>query len=198
MKLFVGELLLHFPDVGTRGLELGCGTGDLYPYFRDRLQSYVGVDFSPSMLKRFRKELGPLPLVCADASLLPLGRVTFDVIFSNGLCQYLNDEQLRQNLRQARGLLAEDGVYIIGGIPDAQLRLHYYSGAMRPGEDASILGGLRMWLRAVLLRRGDMIGHWYSRRQLGKLAEDEGYTCETFGSTTYEYRFHAVLRKRAA
>src|SRR5437870_10728059 len=51
IEFYARELLLYFPAHSGRVLECGCGTGVFYPYFKDRCESYVGIDFSESMLR---------------------------------------------------------------------------------------------------------------------------------------------------
>ena len=46
----VEELLA--PVVKGKVLDLGCGTGDLFPFFARKGMPYVGVDVSPSMIER--------------------------------------------------------------------------------------------------------------------------------------------------
>jgi len=197
LSFYARELLLYFPDGASRTLELGCGNGDLYPYIAHRCATYLGVDFSPAMLRRFRAAHQGVALACADAADLPLADRALDCVFSNGVCQYLDPPMLRRNLDQVRALLAPSGVYLIGNIPDAELRWHCYAGALGADREVHLSGLLRRLFERAVLRKPDEMGRWYSRAEIGRLARARGYDCRTFSSASYEYRFHAMLRPRA-
>lgn len=191
------ELMLYFPDRPIRALELGCGAGDLYNPLKQRFSSYVGVDFSPAMLAKFKLKQASIPLICANVSRLPFVQGAYDVVFSNQVCQYFDKHMFRDNLAGVYDLLKTTGVYLIGNIPDAQLRVFYYIGALRGDENISWLR-LARYLGAIFIKqKGDRMGHWYSRYTICKLATECGFTCQTFSSSAYEYRFHAVLKKNA-
>lgn len=51
----------QFGDVDGRVLDVACGTGTNFPYFRDRAE-VVGVDVSPEMLAKARETLEELPI----------------------------------------------------------------------------------------------------------------------------------------
>ena len=188
------ELLMYCPRAGVGALELGCGSGELYPFLQQRFTRYVGSDFSAAMLGRFRSRAPEVSLICANATELPLRRVEFDFIFSNGVCQYLTPSDLARNLEQVHTLLAPGAVYLIANIPDRELRLKYYSGALRADRTINRAGALKAVARSILGREDSGIGNWYVRREIAELAGKSGFRATTYSSATYEYRFHAVLR----
>lgn len=190
------ELLLLFPPKRARALELGCGRGDLYPFMRNSFSSYRGVDISPLMLEQFRSRWPEAHLVCANASRYTDGQ-QYDLIVSNQLVQYFDKQMLRSMLRNARQMLAPDGVCVLAGIPDAALRVHFYLGLLDPSRGArtrvEFLKDLLRLAKPYILRTGDGLGSWYSRRSVARLAQECGFHCRTFSSKAYEYRFDAVL-----
>jgi hypothetical protein len=157
----------------------------------------VGVDFSPTMLERFAERWPEATLRCCDAASLPISLGKLDFVFSNGLLQYFDLPMLRQNLSRVAELLSDNGAYLIGNIPDRHLRSFYYAGALRSDRAASWRRLARAWLRVGVLRQRDGIGQWYSRAQMAHEAAENGFSCHTFSSASYEYRFHAVLTKEA-
>lgn len=187
--------MLYFPDRPVRALELGCGAGDLYDFLKQQFLSYIGVDFSPAMLAKFKLKVAEIPLICADVSRLPLAGGTYDIIFSNQVCQYFDKGMLRNNMTQVHSLLDTTGIYLVGNIPDAQLRFLHFAGALKADTDTSWLKLARFFAAILIKRKSDGVGHWYSRRFISKLAAECGFTCQTFSSSGYEYRFHAILRK---
>lgn len=183
--LQAAELALLFGSArpGTV-LEIGCGSGALYPYLDLDGVSYRGVDFSPSMLTEFRKSRPGLDLVCAEGSAYRDER-TYDLIFSNGLIQYFDPQMLRRHVENARAMMHPGSTFVCGGIPWKTLRLRT--------EIALRAGWLRRGLiKLAIIRPG--IGHWYSRAAVARIAEKNGLDATFFGSLSYMYRFHVVMR----
>jgi SAM-dependent methyltransferase len=199
IEFYAKELLLYFPASAGRVLECGCGTGVFYPYFKDRCKSYLGIDFSESMLQEFCATWPSVQLVRADAAKLNVGegalqRGQFDFIFSNQVCQFFDREKLHRHLESLAALTRPAGSCLIANVPDAQLRLHYYVNALRADRSSSWLGGLKRALDATF-GHADGIGYWYSRREIAEIARSFGFECESFSSASFEYRFHLRLRK---
>jgi ubiquinone/menaquinone biosynthesis C-methylase UbiE len=198
-RFYAAELALFFPEGCLRALELGCGTGEQFRHLAPRLSSYVGLDISEPMLKRFAGAAPHARLVRADVISLPLRERSFDLVFSNGVAQYLSRDELAAHLVEVRRMLAPHGMCLTANVPDAELRRLYYAGGLRGDRDASrwqMLRGLgSSWLHR-LRREARGIGHWYSRRQVVRLAEQADLTCQTVSSASYEDRFHAILRPR--
>lgn len=194
LSFYARELLLYLPASPGRVLELGCGNGDLYGYLKDRFTSYVGVDFSPAMIRRFRAACPDAGLVVADVADLPLAGARFDAVFSNGVCQYLDEAMLGRSLDHVRRVLQPEGVYLIGNVPDSELRWHCYVGAL--GADRAVRPAqvIRRLARMAASGRPDELGHWYTRARLCRIARAHGFACRTHSSASYEYRFHALLR----
>jgi demethylmenaquinone methyltransferase / 2-methoxy-6-polyprenyl-1,4-benzoquinol methylase len=65
---------------GDRVLDVCCGTGDLAVAAARAGGRVTGVDFSERMLERARKKRPALEWVLADATALPFGDGTFDVV----------------------------------------------------------------------------------------------------------------------
>jgi SAM-dependent methyltransferase len=195
LGLLAGELLLHFPARAVRALELGCGNGELHGFFKGRFASYVGVDFSLPMLRKFRSQWDNPQLVCADVCQLPFLEQEWDLVFSNEVCQFLKPPRLTAHLAEVHRLLAPKGLLLIGNIPDRYLRWFYYAGALRADRDPSWRSLTRRVCRMLVKRRDEDIGQWYSRRGISRLASENGFDCQTFSAVSHEYRFHALLRK---
>ncbi|THD77683.1 MAG: class I SAM-dependent methyltransferase [Phenylobacterium sp.] len=198
LEFYAHELLLYFPETPGRTLELGCGSGTLYPYLKDRCTEYVGVDFSASMLEEFRGRGHDLELICADAADLNVGAGrlqpgSFDFIFSNQVCQFFDRDALDRHLASIHALLGDGGSCLVANIPDAELRRLYYAGALRGDRAPSWRLGLKAQVKA-LMGRPDGIGHWFRRREMANVA-GRLFDCKTFSSASLEYRFHLLLRK---
>lgn len=77
-KRLLRRLLRRFPGT-TSVLEVGCGTGHFTRWLASEDYRSVGVDISPTMLTEARR-LGTGPCIEADATRLPFGRASFDLV----------------------------------------------------------------------------------------------------------------------
>ncbi|MEN8141473.1 MAG: methyltransferase domain-containing protein [Thermodesulfobacteriota bacterium] len=110
----VGLLPLHSgrPDI----LEIGCGTGRCSELIMDHFHQGARLsclDFAPDMVTVARKRLAPYPVefICGDGEefLASCDQETYDLIISNGACQWFNDlpnslAAMRRCLRPGGGL----------------------------------------------------------------------------------------------
>jgi hypothetical protein len=124
---------------------------------------------------------------------LPLAGSSYDLIFMYCVCQYLDRSALLLTLGEVLRLLANNGVCVLGNVPDRHRRLAFVAG---------LLGGHRLSARRALgalfspanrTRDADDIGEWYSRGEIRRIATEVGFRCDTVSSKLYRYRFHARL-----
>lgn len=82
-------------------LDVGCGKGALAAYVRQHWGvKTTGVDRSRYATRMARRAAGGRLTVCADCARLPFGEARFDLVYSNGVLQYLE-------AAAARGALGE-------------------------------------------------------------------------------------------
>lgn len=185
-RLMAAELMLLCPPGTDRMLEIGCGTGSLYPFLT--FSTYRGVDFSISMLDVFRRNHPEASLICAEGATYREPNSRYDVIFTNGVIQHFDLPMLRSHFEAARSMMSTHSVLISGSVPWKSQYLQVTSGL------ALGLGRQRQfWKAADTLVRGPGFGRWYSRKQIAGLAADAGLKATFFGSMSYPYRFHAVM-----
>jgi ubiquinone/menaquinone biosynthesis C-methylase UbiE len=106
-KRMIHGLLADFGEFRSL-LEVGCGTGRFAEWFASLGLSVVGVDRLPSMLTFARGRRPDLPFMLADATHLPFGDATFDIVALVTVLEFLDDPEaaLREAGRVARhGLL---------------------------------------------------------------------------------------------
>lgn len=71
-------------------LDVGCGTGLLFPYAEKLASLIVGLDISKGMLKEAKTQAQNFPtiaLICGDADYMPFPNNTFEAVFAVTLLQ---------------------------------------------------------------------------------------------------------------
>lgn len=99
-----------FEPFGLRVLDVACGAGFGLQMLRDRGAQAVGVDLDETGLREARVLDGGVPLVCADATRLPVPSVVFDLVVSMETIEHVPDAgalvaELRRVLRPAGRLV---------------------------------------------------------------------------------------------
>ena len=192
-QLYSSELRALFTDQHIeRVLELGCGDGALYPYLGFEDAEYHGIDFSETMLARFRQRHPSLRLTSAAAQSYR-DATCYDLIISNGLIQYLDPAMVLEHFINARAMLAPLGRVVCGSVLWASRRFDYYAGRLGGGRRVPFPFALPVALRRALADRN---GRWYGLEEFRRLGARAGFDVEFFGSIVHLYRFNAVLTAR--
>ena len=100
---------------GAAVLDLGVGGGRTTRYLRERAGRYVGVDYSPEMIRLCREKFPKVDFCQADASSMPIfENESFDVVFFsfNGIDWLWPSEKRRSCIRECGRLLRPGGVFI--------------------------------------------------------------------------------------
>lgn len=89
-----------FEDIDV--LDVGCGTGVLFPYYLQRnVKSITAVDLSPEMVKIAKTKFPQADVICGDAENITFDR-QFDVIMIyNAFPHFPNPDELIENLSKA-------------------------------------------------------------------------------------------------
>lgn len=190
---YAAELNLLLKDAQkSRVLELGCGNGAFYTHLGfDGADRYVGVDFSPAMLKKFSEDHPDVELHEHDGSTFLVDE-KFDLIYSNGMIQNFDAAMMDSHFANAQAMLAPGGMLVCASYPWVSARDGYYA-----GDAGAIPSKPPSWINAklsVFRRSRRIMGHWYSTYELTQLAERHGFMIDVYGSLHYRYRNHAVLR----
>ena len=189
------ELSVLLPSKINAVLELGCGSGSLYePLGFDKASIYVGIDLSESMLGEFRSAHPELTLQQGSADTYKDNN-RYDLIFTNGVIQYLSVDMLRNQIRNALDMLAEDGIIIHSSIPWKIMKKQYAIGhLMPPYGKRGIKAYIYYWATSLGLKK-DSMGRWYSISDFKNMASEFDLTVRFYGSMYYPYRFHVILKK---
>jgi cyclopropane fatty-acyl-phospholipid synthase-like methyltransferase len=176
---------------GLRVLEIGCGDGALFTSLGfPASASYVGVDLSQSMLDVFRQRHPGLDLRLGDAIDIP-SKERFDLVFSNGVVQYLDLQAFCRHLKAVGERLAAGGRYVCGSVPARERRSAYVTGL---GAFPARREPVRTVKEVLSLIAGrSSLGQWYGLRDIEAAARQSGLDVQVYGSLCYLYRYHLVL-----
>jgi cyclopropane-fatty-acyl-phospholipid synthase len=206
------EILYHL-DGGDSLLDFGCGSAEMSVYYAPHYKSFVGVDFSPSMLAEARKRIeaykfAHVHLLQADHENVweKLYPKSFDRIISYGVVQYLTLDQLDVFLTGAAKTLNKNGKIMICMCIEPSLYFIRQTGLVDNHQgffsaSVNITKTLvARTLNKLMLSFGrpplDQIGYMYKPSQINKLALKHDLTMEYVWSMYFEYRYHAILTKR--
>lgn len=188
---YAKELKLLLPEkTPKRILELGCGNGALYSFLGfQHATKYVGVDFSQSMVDIFRAAHGDsVELHVHDASAY-VDNTQYDLIFSNGVIQYFDQNMLHRSFESCRSMMAPNCRIVHASFPWSALATAYYSGEATFPDQYNLLRGLI----SRFSRSRRRMGHWHSMHDLSRIARSHGLTARFMGSLNYIYRAHMIL-----
>lgn len=108
------EILSELPSLaGKRVLELGAGIGRFTGMLAAKAAHVVALDFVESSCaenRRVHADLNNIEVVCDDATRIAYPPQSFDVVFSNWLLMYLNDEEVKDLARKSLEMLKPGGV----------------------------------------------------------------------------------------
>jgi O-antigen/teichoic acid export membrane protein/SAM-dependent methyltransferase len=186
------EIRNLFPNRLTgKVLEIGCGDGSLFPHLQIPAAQYVGVDFSPQFIDKFRAKYPAAKLECVEGASYQDGD-RYNLILLDRTVQHFDPEMLEQHLRNASIMMGDDGRLIWGSIPRRRLRMQFDLGVFG-GTKPGLVRVAKSWVaRLVGL---DAMGYWYEPVEIEALAEKYGLQAEIVVSSLSPYRFHAVLSK---
>jgi SAM-dependent methyltransferase len=192
LSKYVAELRVLLQDCGIRRvLEIGCGDGKLFAELGFDKCRYRGVDFSPSMLRIFRKRFPDVDVVEADGSSYEDDQ-QYDLIFSNGVIQYFDRSMLNCHVAAARRMLGPKGRLVLASALWRRRRHGYCSGEYEGEMPLS-----RIVMRHLRVPLGmKLLGTWYDPAEIEAIGQRHGFAVEILGSMVCLYRFHTVLRWR--
>jgi cyclopropane fatty-acyl-phospholipid synthase-like methyltransferase len=175
--------------------EMACGSGTFYRRLGFDRTHYVGVDYSPSMIETFKRLEPNVNVSVADVrTFSPSTNV--DLVYSNGMLQYLSMADAEKLIEQSAKVLNPGGSIVHAAVPWKALRWQLFSGAFgeRPRNP---LKASAIYL-AEITRLKPSLGTWFAPAKLRKFGQDHGLSVTFFGSHYYPYRFHVKMTKRGA
>jgi len=167
-------------------LDLGCGNGRYYELLKDT--NYTGVDNSEELIKLAKKKYPKAKFSVADGLNLPFDNNTFDAIYSIAVLHRIPSYQFRLNFfKEAKRVLKKDGKLIItvwslpfNGFNKKNIFL------LLKHTFLKLIGLSKLDFGDVLEPWGNKTFkyyHWFSKRELVKLAEKSGFKVKESGFT---------------
>jgi demethylmenaquinone methyltransferase/2-methoxy-6-polyprenyl-1,4-benzoquinol methylase len=105
------------PNPNETVLDLGCGTGFLFPHIAKSVRLTVGLDISPKALreaKKRTKNVQNIALVCADADNTPFPDHAFDKMFAITLLQNMPDP--KKTILEMKRVGKPEAVFAVTGL----------------------------------------------------------------------------------
>jgi cyclopropane fatty-acyl-phospholipid synthase-like methyltransferase len=171
-------------------LETGCGDGALFGSLHINKEDYVGTDISNSLIDEFKNKYPQAKLVCTDSASYNSGS-KFSLIFSNGVIQYFDRQQLNLYVENSLTMLEENGILLMVNIPDRDARHKFY-----PPDKYSFTNRTFQLFKTSLskLSGRPTIGSWYNADDFCKYLNSD-IELHIFGSLFHPYRFSLALKK---
>lgn len=98
---------------GAKVLDLGCGTGHLCEFIRDKGFEVVGLDPSEGMLGHARENFPNIEFVEGVSVKLPFDEGTFDYVVSIEVLRYLNEKDVEETYKEVYRVLKSGGFFHI-------------------------------------------------------------------------------------
>ena len=208
LQKYSAEIDAMLPAGGTL-VDVGCGACEVTVYLAQHYDRVIGVDFSEAMLNVARARVDKfgaknIELMYGRAEKFPESLRRADTILSYCVVQYFDRDVLRAHLNECSRVLSPSGVICIANVPDAKRKGLYYR-RLTAGR-YRWLKRVRVWLyltKMIVSARltkdflWDGIGNWFTKRQLSEAANQAGFDIQFNDLKFYEYRFHALLRRKA-
>ena len=172
------EFLFEDVEEGTRVLDLGCGNGRFFEFFKGKNVDYTGLDKSEKLILKAQEKFPEAEFVVGDGLDLPFPDNSFDYVFSIAVLHHLPSIETRiAFLKEIKRVLRESG----------KARLSVWN---RLDGDKSIyfknikekLTG-KMGIRDAMIpwknNKGEVVTeryyHFFKKRELVRLTEKAGF-----------------------
>ncbi len=108
---FYAWVVEHVPWRGGEAvLDVGCGSGAYFPYYRQRGARVTALDISPAMIAAAQEGAQDERLLVGQITALPFPDATFDVVFANHVLFFVPD--IPSALRECHRVLRPGGTLV--------------------------------------------------------------------------------------
>src|SRR4030043_722081 len=107
-------LLDKYSVAGEKILDLGCGNGRYFEYFKNKNLNYFGTDISEKLIEIAKKKYPGVNFQAADGLSLPFSDNFFDKLLSIAVLHHIPSKELRIHfLKEAKRILKPGGILIL-------------------------------------------------------------------------------------
>lgn len=108
------EDLSHYVKRGAEVLDIGCGNGWLFGFFKDKSIHYLGIDNSSAMLELARSHFPEARFQLGDMIDLNVPPNSIDVVFSLATLHHISGKNLRQkSIGEIHHALRDNGILVL-------------------------------------------------------------------------------------
>ncbi len=194
------EFLFDYAKKEEKVLDLGCGSGRFYRILEEKNTEYTGVDNSEKLITIAKNKYPEADFRVATAARMPFEDNHFDKIFSIAVLHHIPSKELRLKfLNEAKRVLKKDGLLILTvwkfWRKEECLRFIKYS-------ILKMIGKSKLDFNDVFEpwgKKTERYYHWFSKKELEKLARESGFKIKEAGFTKNEkgnrQNIYAVLEK---
>ena len=167
---------------GERVLDLGCGNARSYEFFKNKDIQYIGTDNSENLIKIAKEKYPKADFRTDNALNINFPNNYFDKVYSIAVLHHIPSKELRlQFLKQAKRVLKQDGkliltVWCLCNKKEKLLLLKYTILKIIGKSDLDFKDVLKPW--SDITKR---YYHWFSKKELVKLAKKAGFKIEKIG-----------------
>lgn len=120
------RLLDRVPPGARRGLDVGCGEGEMARRLRQRVEHVTGIDPDEPMIAEARSFGDDIDYAVADLDSAALEPGSFDVVSAVAVLHHLDH---RDGLHRLASLVAPGGVLLVVGLAKSRTPLEYWRDA---------------------------------------------------------------------
>jgi cyclopropane-fatty-acyl-phospholipid synthase len=208
--------------VGSKAIvDAGCGSGEFLDYMVTDFEKIIAIDYSDSMLAKlsqrnaYKENISKVTIASGDIMEIEKFVITQqDIIFSNGVIQYLTEMDIQTFILNCTTLLNPGGKLILANIPDFNSKCLYDVGFY---HKIDVEWTAKVLLRSIIKReidiartkisklvRGffkplkvakDPMGYWHPKPFFHNFLTEGRFNFEIVNSKylPYGYRYHVII-----
>jgi ubiquinone/menaquinone biosynthesis C-methylase UbiE len=170
---------------GEKVLDLGCGNGRYFEYFKKSGVDYFGVDNSGKLMEISRKRFPEGNFQLADALNLPFPDNFFDKIFSIAVFHHIPSEEMRMKfLAEVKRVLKPEGIVVLTAWNYRRPKIVFYLKFIISkifGSRLDFGDVLEPWAEKTL-----RYYHYFTKKELFFLAQKSGFKIREIGDIKNE------------
>jgi len=197
------EIKFLFDDYIQKGdtvLDWGCGNGRYFELFKNKDIDCVGIDNSQKLIEIAKQKYPQSNFSVSRDSEIPFADNHFDKIYSIAVLHHIPSKELRLKfLQEAKRALKPGGLFVVTvwkfqNKKERRLLLKYTILKLFGKSKLDFMDILDPWGKEL-----DRYYHWFTKRELKKLAQKAGFKIEKLGIVSNERgnrnNFYLVARK---